>query len=283
MSAGIEKLKSIGIQKIHEDTHLARAHIEAIFQENYDAMNGVQYNGFLSILEKEYDVDLSELKAKAKEHFGYVAKYMKPQKSTQVFQRDNRKKNMKFFYAVLGIVLFLLFAFLSTKEQEVTLPQEQLPIVPSTPQETPVVSPVQQNLDEKLEDENSSVVAEHNDTQAVSQNNSATLVQEPLQPKEQQQESLQKLLTITPKSKVWIGYIDLQTGEKFQKTSMDALVLDGSKDWLLSVGHGNVTIEIGDTLYDPQTRQSVRFVYQQGELKKINAQEYKSFNGGNVW
>lgn len=283
MSAGIEKLKSIGIQKIHEDTHLARAHIEAIFQENYDAMNGVQYNGFLSILEKEYDVDLSELKAKAKEHFGYVAKYMKPQKSTQVFQRDNRKKNMKFFYAVLGIVLFLLFAFLSTKEQEVALPQEQLPIVPSTPQETPVVSPVQQNLDEKLEDENSSVVAEHNDTQAVSQNNSATLVQEPLQPKEQQQESLQKLLTITPKSKVWIGYIDLQTGEKFQKTSMDALVLDGSKDWLLSVGHGNVTIEIGDTLYDPQTRQSVRFVYQQGELKKINAQEYKSFNGGNVW
>ena len=65
MSSGLEKLRSIGAQKIHEQTHIARQHAQALLHESFDDMSRIHFLGFISILEREYSVDLSDLKAKA--------------------------------------------------------------------------------------------------------------------------------------------------------------------------------------------------------------------------
>lgn len=285
MSSGMEKLKAIGIQKIHEDTHISRAHIEAIFQENFEDMHGVQFNGFLSILEREYGVDLGDLRAKAKEHFGYVAKYMKPEKSTQMFKTDNKKKNLTLFYTVLGIALFLLFAFLSTKDdnKEVAATeslQQELKNTPVQPQESKIAPLQEQNqtiADENLTaSESNSSAVEHNTTQIEKKKEQTEVV--PQTPKAQS-----GVLKIMPKSKVWAGYIDLQTNEKFQATSSDELLLDASKEWLLAFGHGNISIELNGVSHEFKTPKNMRFVYKNGALKQIDVEEYKTLNGGNAW
>ena len=285
MSNGMEKLKAIGIQKIHEDTHISRAHIEAIFQENFEDMHGVQFNGFLSILEREYGVDLSDLKAKAKEHFGYVAKYMKPEHSAQMFKTDNKKRNLTLFYTVVGIALFLLFAFISTKNgnEEVAATesmQQALQNTPPQPQESKTAHLQEQNqtiADENLTaSESNSSAVEHNTTQIEKKKEQMEVV--PQTPKAQS-----GVLKIIPKSKVWAGYIDLQTNEKFQATSSDELLLDASKEWLLAFGHGNISIELDGVLHEFKTPKNVRFIYKNGTLKQIDVEEYKTFNGGNAW
>ncbi len=285
MSAGIEKLKNIGIQKIHEDTHISRAHIEAVFQENFEDMHGVQFNGFLSILEREYGVDLSDLRAKAKEHFGYVAKYMKPEQSTQMFKTDNKKRNLTLFYTVLGVVLFLLFAFISTKNgnEEIAATeslQQTLQNTPPQSQESKIVPLQEQNqtiADENLTvSENNSSVTEQNATQVEKKKELIETV--PQIPKTQN-----SLLKIMPKSKVWVGYIDLQTNEKFQTTSSDELLLDASKEWLLAFGHGNINIELNSVSHEFKTPKNMRFIYKNGVLKQIDVEEYKTYNGGKAW
>ena len=51
MNEGFDKLKSIGAQKIHEATHIARAQIQALLHERSEDMNKSQFIGFISILE----------------------------------------------------------------------------------------------------------------------------------------------------------------------------------------------------------------------------------------
>lgn len=296
MSIGIDKLKKIGVQKIHENTHISRAHIEAIFQENFEDMhNKVQLNGFLSILEREYGVDLSDLKSKANEHFEHVAKYTHIQTSTtNLFLVDNRKKKTTFFYIALGIVIFILFAYLNTNitKDEPAISEESSKVA---------VALVEENA--TITDENSSLI-EHNQTnieeieEVLIKNTQET--QEKVQevPKEEIKEVIREvpqkkasldsgvkstLLKITPKSKVWIGYINLNTGEKSQTVSLDKLSLDASKDWLLTFGHGHLDIEVNGKLHQYQTAKNLKFIYKDGELKELSFDEFKELNSGKLW
>ena len=82
---------------------------------------------------------------------------------------------------------------------------------------------------------------------------------------------------------VWVGYIDLQTNDKFQATSSDELLLDASKEWLLAFGHGNINIELNGVSHEFKTPKNMRFVYKNGVLKQIDVEEYKTYNGGNAW
>ena len=59
---GLQRLKEIGAQKIYEDTHIPVEHIQAILHESFDGLSKIHFIGFISILQREYNIDLSELK-----------------------------------------------------------------------------------------------------------------------------------------------------------------------------------------------------------------------------
>jgi hypothetical protein len=88
---------------------------------------------------------------------------------------------------------------------------------------------------------------------------------------------------IIPINKVWLGYIDLSTYKKYQKTFIDEFSLDPSKDWLLVFGHGNITIEVNGIIKKFANKKGIRFSYINGELKEITLKEFKSLNRGNRW
>ncbi len=62
MGEGLERLKDIGAQKIYEATHISRKNVETIFTKRYEGMSKVQLFGFLTILEREYKVNLDEIR-----------------------------------------------------------------------------------------------------------------------------------------------------------------------------------------------------------------------------
>lgn len=118
MSESLEKLKKIGVQKIHEATHIPRVHVQSILNENFEDMNNIQLLGFLSVLEREYSFDLSVLKNQAKEYFEKNRGLSGIEKSASLFIASKKKRNLTPLYISVVIVIFIAFTFFSLKTDE---------------------------------------------------------------------------------------------------------------------------------------------------------------------
>ena len=95
MSDGLDKLKAIGAQKIHEKTHIARIHVQAILHNSFEGITKIQFLGFISILEREYSVKLDELKARGLEYFGGETSQESDDIEPHVFVTPKKKKSFK--------------------------------------------------------------------------------------------------------------------------------------------------------------------------------------------
>ena len=167
MGEDLEKLRAIGVQKIHEKTHIARKFVQDLLDENYGSMNFVQYNGFLSILEKEYKLDLSAMKQKAKNYYNTQKPSLKKEKAIKEVVKNRQKRDMKSFYGFVTILLFVFFAIYlaeSSKKEEVVKVDNS--VIESAKQAV-ITNAQEQNRSSVLEDLNQStqIVVDENITQ----------------------------------------------------------------------------------------------------------------------
>lgn len=276
MSEGLDKLKSIGAQKIHEATHIARVHIQAIIDDNFQSMNSVQFFGFVSILEREYSVDLSELKNKGKDYFDDKTSKLKDKESVKVFVPSRKKRNLTALYIAIGLIIFIVFSFFNIKSSK-----NDTSIVDNS-----AIDSAKNNLSIVVNDVNSSIIDVNSTIDKNDTLNIQEIKAEPVELKEQNKSEESGSITsfkITPKSEVWLGYIDLSTYKRYQKIFSDELALDPSKDWLLAFGHGHINIEVNGIIKKFTTAKNIRFVYKNAELKEIDLEEFKNLNRGNRW
>jgi hypothetical protein len=332
MSENLEKLKNIGVQKIHEATHIPRVHVESILNENFEDMNNVQLLGFISVLEREYSLDFSELKTKVIGYFENNRLFAKKGNTANLLIASKKKRNFTFVYVVLGLVIFVAFAIFNMQSDEsevskvdnsaIVSAQNNISVVadnknlsqfdnnttqnghiapePTAAQQESIQNPTEpviqkdalQNQVESVEEtikDATAKVAEVAAVQAItdvvvspSVEKEVNETKESVQgaPKEAAQESSLKIIS---KSKVWIGYIDLGNRRQNQKTFSGEFTLDSSKNWLISLGHGLVDIEINGVLTSFKKAQNIRFSYIDSKLKEIDAEEFKSLNKGRTW
>lgn len=268
MSEGLEALKDIGVQKIHEATHISRVHVQAFLHQCFDDMTKIQFLGFVSILEREYGVDLSDIKAKALEDFDAVTLKTQEEDVAKVFV-SKKKRNLTIIYIATAIVIFVAFAML-------TITNSDSPTSNINGVDDSVIDSAKNNMMIVDEENNESIEA------IVEENNaSIEIVEEAVEIK---QESAEKSsFKITPKHKLWLGYIDLSTYKRDQKLFSDELSLDPEKDWLLTLGHGYISIEINGEVKEFTNPKTVRFSYINKELKELTFKEFKSLNRDNEW
>jgi len=271
MSEGSQKLDEIGTQKIHEDTHISRLHIQSIIHENYDGMGKVQYLGFISILEREYNIDLDDLKQNAIEHYDDMTEPL--EEVNNILITPKKKRNFSSLYLIGGVLLLAgIIAYFSVFYEEST-ESVQDTVVEQEPQEfTPEVVVVEENLtqdskDEVLED---SVLVDSNTTNDVADDKASD-------------EVLQRSFIIKPRAKVWLGYKDMQSKKSYQKTFDDELLLDANKTWLLTFGHGYVDMIIDGKEIKFNDKKTMRFIYKDSNLTKITYQEFQKLNKDGEW
>jgi len=118
MNDGLNKLKEIGAQKIHEQTHISRGHIKSILDEDFESMTSVQFLGFISILQREYKTDLSELKSNALEYFSQVEPTSN--ESKKLFLVPQKKKDSKTTYIIIIVVIFIAVSLFTIISSSVT-------------------------------------------------------------------------------------------------------------------------------------------------------------------
>lgn len=288
MSYGLERLKEIGAQKIHERTHISRDHVQALLHESFDGFTKIHFLGFISILEREYNVDLSDLKAKGMAYFKEISS--KPQRiNNTVFSQGKKKKNNTLPYIILALILFGSFSYFK--------------LIPSMDENTQVkqidnslIENAQKNIEPAIaisvEDSN-----ESNETQSSEAENNSSVVNavqniKDQAPKEEiqkvdisksQLQEVSKSLKIIPKTKVWMGYIEIKTNQRNQKSFEGEFDLDAKKDWLLLFGHGNIALEVDGVHQEFNSSQNIRFKYVDGKLSEISSEEFQQLNRDKKW
>lgn len=252
MNNGSEQLRVIGAQKIHETTHIAKKHLNAIFEGDFSNLNKIQLLGFISILEREYNLNLDELRAECLEYFsGEPASLKQDDDEVQVFVTSEKDRNFKPLYIAIAIAILLGAIFFS----------DSLTSTKST---------------NTYQIDNSAIDDAKNNLNN-NQSEEVTDINETIEPE------VVKTFKIMSDTELWIGYIDLSSREKYQKLFTGELELDPNKDWLLHLGHGYVDIDVNGEIQEFRGKLNMRMAYQNGEIRKIRFSEFKRLNNGEKW
>jgi len=276
MSSDFEQLQGIGIQKIHEQTHISREHVQSLLYGSFEGFTKIQFLGFISILQREYGLKLDDLKAKGLEYFEQNGEESDEKK---IFVVAKKKKSYKTIYIAVFVILVSFGAFYSvvSSSKGVSEMEQSVAVEPKNDMVDIEMPPLEENNTQSqkiIEDENITVAKEVIENKEKKEDIDS--LDEP-----QIKATLPSDLKIITKTKLWIGYTDLSNNKKYQKLFSGELDLNGSKEWLLLLGHGYVDIEANGELQSFKTKKNLRFVYRDSTLKKITTKEFKAISKGN--
>lgn len=270
-----EDLQALGTEKIHEQTHISRDKVELVMSKAYAEIGRVQFMGYISILEREYGIDLSAIKEEYLEYYQNNAATLAPKPSVILQATSNSKP--KWVVAGIAVIVLLTAGGYLLQGKLSSSPQEDVMHLT-----TASVEVVDQNSDQNVSDVNESNATAPVATPVAAPTTLTADANKTLTPAKQPVIS-GKQLSILPKYKVWYGMIDMASGGKTQNITKDPIVIDTTKDWLIILGHGRVEIEYpeGKTLLDDKN--TVYFVCEKGNLKQITQQDFMERNGGKNW
>jgi len=288
MEESLKILKEIGAQQIHKDTHISKEYVQAIIHGSFEDLHPVQMSGFISILEREYNVDLSELKNQAREQL----KIAEDSSDKKVFVAPAKQQNNSTVYIILLIVIFLAagyysFVYLSSMATtEVSIDNSN---IQSAQKSIEIIEKTEESVaEEVLEETNTTQNVETSDEE-VSQGNTNTIEPEAEVVLEEASEQIEEPVAVTrtlkilPKNKIWAGYINIETNQKYQKVFRKEFSIDTSKNWLLLFGSGTVYLEVNGEKQKFSSNQNMRFKYVDGVFTKITVTEFKKLNKGRKW
>ena len=251
MSEGLEQLKALGAQKVHEDTHISRKNIEGIFNKSFEGMNQVQFAGFISILEREYGFDFSELKRDFLLYWEGEHGTPDHEPHEYVSESDEPKSNGKGLWIAAVVVLGVMFFI--WQQGDVVLQSE--------PEKTEVAEAVAEPAPATVQ-----------------------IPEEPVvEPEPEPEPVVIPTLSIVPKAKLWMGFIDIETNLREQKLTTKTISLDTNRSWLMIFGHGHFKIEQNGEVIDYSSDNRLRFIYEDGLLREITRVEFKERNRGENW
>jgi len=272
-----EDLQALGTEKIHERTHISRDKIELVLTKSYAQIGRVQFMGYISILEREYDIDLSGIKEEYTQFCQNNPTVLTPKQSVILQAASNTKPKWIVAGTVLIIILMIGGYFLQGKMS--AAPSEDVMNL-----STSSVQVVEQNNTASAE------TNETNITDSVAKleaNESAANTVQPMV-SAQQNETLvpgtsEQQTAINPQFKVWYGIIDLESGKKVQGITTDTIIIDPTKTFLIVLGHGRVELASSEGKKVLNDKNTVHFISEKGALKQISQQEFMERNGGKNW
>ncbi len=285
MSDALEKLKNLGAQRIYEDVYIPIRYVQDILDERYEGFSRMQFFGFISIIEKNYNIDLQEIKSHAIEYYDTQVT-TQPLANAGIFVTPLKQKNFTIFYIVVALFIFLVALYYTFN-------------ITDKVNSTATATVLMQTKQSKT---NASIVDEANSTNtSVAQIKPAlkqtvkkvitpqikkisTVLPEVKTP-EREQNLTKKVdtLEILPRSRVWLGYINMLTNKKYQKTFSNELDLNASKEWLFIFGHGYIDMIVNGVKRHFNDRHTLRLHYKDGNLTKISIGEFKKLNRGRKW
>jgi hypothetical protein len=273
MNEGLERLRAQGVQKISEATHIPQECIRSIIDESYSELSKVQFLGFISILEREYEVNLDEVRKNGLNYFD-----AQHNEKNTIFVEPQRVKSKTPIYlgASFGVLLLGIILYISSG-----VSNDVVDIVDNTT----IVEATSKYIPSKKKTDTINLSEVNKTTQYTDKNISETINKKDKEIKKDIIKETPKIdnLVIIPKTKVWLGYIDLKTNKHYTKSFKNEFEIDPTKSWLLLFGHGYVSIEVDTKVTKFSQKDRLRILYKDNQLKKLTKKEFMRLNKGREW
>ncbi|MDR2639392.1 MAG: hypothetical protein LBC09_06130 [Helicobacteraceae bacterium] len=249
---GFETLKTMDIGEMYRKTHISAAELQAILAKRFENFNRAKALGFFKILEREYNLDLSELAAE------YEAFYGAKNQDDQIFVVAKEEKNRagKYLIVVLALIAVTLggtFAHLTGNPQSSQNATRSASASNAVATPNPLVEEAKQTIAEPKVEE--------------------TLAPIPIEPsaEERRQISAAMQFYVQPEGDLWIQITYLDTGQREQRTISSRYDFDPARDAEFLFGHGRFKLIYGSDTIEPQTNLRQRLRLSDGALTRIVA------------
>ena len=266
MADTFHELQKHSIESIHEKTRIAHENIKKLLAKEFSAFSKVQFLGFISILEREYDLDLQLLKDEYFEATGTAAVHTElPQALVSPKQKKPLNKGIILSVLLLSVGMAMAYMVIKTVASE---PEDAVKTPPK----------VLEEVKNRIEEINESKQLAAQEAVLAAQEENATSSE-----MTQEKADEPKRLIILPKRRVWIGMIEQPDGKRIQKIINEPYEVNTSKEWLIVFGHGYIDIEFDNKLTEYSDQNKVWFMYEGGNFEAIDRETFKMRNQGKSW
>jgi cytoskeletal protein RodZ len=300
-----ELIDSYGLSHISEKTRISTDNLLNLLNEDFDALSKANALGFLKIIEREFEVDLSEPKARIKEFMkddtyvpkellltetqygvgkkftsgivifivllaglGYTVYLLNNQNGTNIQEQPSQTSVQEIEAIEPQPVYEAIFQDVNeTNQTQETKTVDQEPMQPKQPQvaaATQEIQTAQKEVNAEVNDANQT--QEQSNEQTVETAKTVEVF-----------DAIQSVV-IEPRQKLWLGYINLSTGERVQKNKIEPIVID-QNNTIIVTGHG--WLEVAQKKFNQGDRLYFHFV--DNRLHRINEAAFKELNKGRIW
>lgn len=299
----IKILEEIGLQKVSQDTHIEQKYLQYMINGDFDKLNRINTLGFVKILSREYNIDLSDWVGVFEEY--WAQNRVNPEEDEKLFivvsSNEKSRKLFVFFviiaFLVIAGVAYTLFTKSTIVEsQEQTVQYDQTPLVQETQAE---IQKYEEENQTNLEQEKSVIVDTNVSSLGETQEEKISSVMIPKEEMADENTPQEAIVTpvitekkseiftnqavIVPKIKLWVGVIYLDNFKRRSYLGDGNFSIDLSRDQVITTGHGEFTLkdDVQDLNFTRQT--PVRFEVKDGLIKEISWSKFKELNKGNAW
>jgi hypothetical protein len=310
-TAAIEMLKKIGVEAISMRTHISTDNVHKLLAGEFESFSAIQFNGFVTIIEREFDVDLTAWRDEFSQRMPEVEEPLEPVEDDPFANAAKSKKQQRMTVAVLTalLILVVMVTYLvlggGDKAEKIELNNTAIEQARANlaSMNTTTVSQTQAQMDsiqethqreavESVEAVGATEADEGPASVEKAEANAVVKTVEPAAPKEtnltvetpsKSEVLVSEDVVLRPTTTIWLGVIDAETSKRTAQTTDDPLHLDGSKTWLIVTGHGFFSLECGGEKTRFSQRERVYLLYEAGKCLVLDEAEFKARNRGRVW
>ncbi|AJC91425.1 hypothetical protein [Campylobacter subantarcticus] len=287
-----KKLEDLNLLEVQKKTQIEIACLEYIIKKDFKSLSRFNVNGFIKILQREYELDFSNF---LEEYHVYLEENgIEKKNHVHILPRMNSytKESSSVWYIVIIVVVLLIVALawgVSRFFQSSVLDENT----------TGVLNQEQVVLEEKVDENETPVldffasdVIENNETNATileSIDGGNNTIEETLEDNAslnmpEENTILLNESIIKPSAELWLGIVDLKTFRKSSLTIKNDYVLPLDKDMLITTGHAAFSLndENNNTL-ELKNGMSKFLMIKDGKIKQITKTEFKKENRGKIW
>ena len=293
MSDDFDKLKLLKAEQIFEKTHITKKNINNILSKSFEKFDKIQFNGFVSILEREYSLNLQELRDEYQEYIINNDAISEPELRSA---SNNAGKPRGLFWVVIIVLIIIVVAWLiyntySSKQNSQTQPVLGLNATARLNNTTAIdtnstnTTAITANTDKSIK-----ILAAHTNGKKSKISNmllANSNIDKTLTHKNDINATVAakkvKTVRLFTKAKLWLGITNMKTWKQQQKIVTSSLDLNGTGKYLLILGHGMVQIKTDDKNISFPQPKTVFLMLKNGKVTQLTHSQFVKLNKGKLW